>query len=70
MDKIFDWLLRRALTVLQGVKERRDAAYQAESESIHADVQSANEAARKEGPRDINDLKARLGLKNSAGGGS
>ena len=49
LRSFISWFLDSAVSALQKVKERREAAFKAESERIHADVQAANEQARKAG---------------------
>ena len=49
LRSFLSWFLDGALGALQKVKEKRDAAFKAESERIHAEVQAENEKARKPG---------------------
>lgn len=49
LRSFLSWFLDGALGALQKVKEKREAAFKAESERIHAEVQAANEQARKAG---------------------
>lgn len=47
LRSFLSWFLDSALGALQTIKEKREAAFKAESERIHADVQAANDQARK-----------------------